>query len=114
MDDFSSLKSRNPVALCRGIGERLRAWRMQRGWTQEELAERAGVGLSTLKSMEKSGSANLTRLARIAVTLGLDEDLRNLFLPPLQADSLAEVKRRIRQRAPKRSRKEGSQNGPAR
>ena len=87
---------------------------MQRGWTQEELAERAGVGLSTLKSMEKSGSANLTRLARIAVTLGLDEDLRNLFLPPLQADSLAEVKRRIRQRAPKRSRKEGSQTGPAR
>ena len=104
MDRIPSLKIRNPVALCRGVGERIRLWRLQRGWTQEELAERAGVGLSTVKALEKRGWAAFPRLVRVAVALDLDGEIRTLFGPPVRAASMEEVKRRDRQRAPRRKR----------
>ena len=89
MDAFTTLKTRNPVALCRGVGERLRAWRLQRGWTQEELSERSGVGLSTVKAMEKAGAANLTRVARVAGDTRAGRGfLRRVFAPRVRAGRL--------------------------
>lgn len=104
MDGIPTFAHRSPVALCRGVGERLRKWRLQRGWTQEEVAERAGVGLSTVKALEKGGRGTFPRLVRVAVALDLEGDIRALFAPPTRASSLEEVKRRDRQRAPRRQR----------
>lgn len=93
----------SPAELTRSIGQRLRQIRLLRGLTQEELAERSGVSLSTLKLLESQGKGSLQRLARIAEVLGVSGELRELFLHSAGARSIEEVKRSERQRAPRRS-----------
>ena len=105
MDKISAFTQRNPVALAGQIGQRLRAFRLAKGWTQEELAERSGVALSTLKLFESKGQGSFQRLIRIAVALNLDGELRNLFAQPEAMESIDAVKLSERQRAPRRKRK---------
>ena len=84
------------------MGQRLRQIRLLRGFTQEELAERSGVSLSTLKLLENQGKGSLQRLARIADVLGVAGELRELFHHSAGAGSIEEIKRSERQRAPRR------------
>lgn len=105
MDKIAAFKQRNPVALAREVGQRLRGFRLAKGWTQEELAERSEVALSTLKLLEARGQGSFQRLVRVAVALGVDGELRELFARPLVMESIEAVKRRERQRAPRRDRK---------
>lgn len=102
MDKIEALKMRNPDALIHKIGQRLRRQRLAKGWTQYELAERAGVSVSTLKLMEREGKGSIQRLAKVAVVLGIDGDLRSLFSGQRSFDSIAAVERTKRQRAPHR------------
>jgi len=102
MDKIPTLSFRNPIDLIRTIGERLRVARLARGWTQEELAERSGIALSTLKLMEAKGQGSLQRLARVAVALNLDGELRELFARPPAYESHEAVERSSRRRAPSR------------
>ena len=108
MDKIASLKLRNPDTLVHEIGRRLRRQRLAKGMTQQELAERAGVSVSTLKLFERTGKISLQRLARIAVSLNVDGELSGLFEEPRVVDSLEAVERMERQRAPRR-RKKGEQ-----
>lgn len=103
MDNISAFTQRNPVTLARDIGNRLRAVRLAKGWTQEELAEHSGVAVSTLKLIEAKGKGSFQRLIRIAVALGVDGELRDLFANPSTAASIEAVKRADRQRAPRRA-----------
>lgn len=89
--------------LIREIGGRIRTHRLARGWTQAELSERSGVSLSTLKLMEREGKGSLQRLAKIAVTLNLDAELRGLFSEPTAYESMDALERTKRQRAPSKS-----------
>jgi transcriptional regulator with XRE-family HTH domain len=102
MDKISAFTQRNPIALAKGIGDRLRALRIAKGWTQEELAERSGVAISTLKLLEARGQGSLQRLIRIAVALGVDGELRELFSRSFVAESIEAVKLAERRRAPRR------------
>jgi len=102
MDKIEALRLRNPDALIQTLGHRLRRQRLAKGMTQQELAERAGVSVSTLKLMEQQGKGSLQRLAKVAVVLDLDGDLRNLFIGQRSFDSLEAVERTKRQRAPQR------------
>jgi transcriptional regulator with XRE-family HTH domain len=102
VDKMATFEQRNPEVLTREIGQRLRRLRLAAGWSQAELAERAGVSLSTLKLMEQTGKGALQRLARIAVALNVDGELRALFLEPRQVDDLGSVERMQRKRAPRR------------
>ena len=80
-----------------GIADRVRALRLERGWTRAELAARAGVALDTLARFERTGHVALARLARLAVALGRGHELDQLFAasPPL---SLSDLERRSRPR----------------
>jgi transcriptional regulator with XRE-family HTH domain len=91
MDKIPSFSLRNPSDLARQIGQRLRGHRKARGWTQAELAERAGISLSTLKLLEREGKGSLQRLAKIAVILNLDGSLNQLFNEVPAFASLEEV-----------------------
>ena len=88
--------------LIREIGTRLRSHRLAAGWTQAELAERAGLSVSTLKLLERTGKGSLQRLARVAVALNLDGELRELFRESRTMESLEAVERMQRKRAPRR------------
>jgi transcriptional regulator with XRE-family HTH domain len=105
MDKISAFTQRNPISLARAIGCRLRTLRLAKGWTQEELAERSGVAVSTLKLIEAKGQGSFQRIILVAVALGVEGELRNLFASPTTADSIEAVKRAERQRAPRRTRK---------
>jgi transcriptional regulator with XRE-family HTH domain len=106
MDKIAAFRLRNPDMLVQALGHRLRRQRLAKGMTQQELAERAGVSVSTLKLMERQGKGSLQRLAKVAVVLGLDGDLRSLFLGQRSYESIEAVERTKRQRAPQRARHE--------
>ncbi len=91
MDKIPPFQLRNPTYLIRQIGQRIREHRKARGWTQAELAERSGISLSTLKLLEREGKGSLQRLAKVAVILNLDGELRELFAATPAYASLDEV-----------------------
>lgn len=106
MDKIKTFKQRNPVQLVREIGDRIRKHRLARGWTQAELSERSGVSLSTLKLLEREGKGSLQRLAKIAVVLNLDGELRGLFSERTHYESMEAMQRSSRKRAPRRQKDE--------
>lgn len=93
---------RNPVQLATALGQRIRLHRLAMGWTQEELADRAGIATSTLRLLESSGRGSLQRLVRVAIALGIDGELRELFAQGTNLPSIEAAQQQDRQRAPRR------------
>jgi flagellar biosynthesis protein FlhA len=63
--------------MAKGIevnGERLRQERERRAWTQEELSEKSGLGIRTLRRME-AGSASKDSLRRVTQALALEPEV---------------------------------------
>lgn len=87
------------------LGLRLKAVRLSQSLTQADLAERAGVSVGTVKSLERSGQSSVTSLVRVVQALGLSDQLQSLFV--LTVQSIAEMERAQlakRQRAPRKAR----------
>ena len=54
------------------FGKRVRTLRLDRGWTQEELAHRSGLNRSYMSEVERGISdVSLSTLQKIAKTLGI-------------------------------------------
>ncbi|MBD0864134.1 MAG: helix-turn-helix transcriptional regulator [Rhodobacteraceae bacterium] len=64
--------------------------RLAHNMTQQSLAEKSGVPLSTLKRFEQSGEISLAALLAIAGALGTLDAFENLFPKPAAA-SLEEL-----------------------
>ena len=105
MDKITALTQRNPTALAKGVGQRLKELRLAKGWTQDELADRSGLAVSTLKLLELKGQGSFQRLIRVAIALGVDGELRELFARSKTVESIESLKLAERQRAPRRDRK---------
>ena len=73
-------------------------------WTQAELAERAGVGVATVRRFEKRGSATMENALRIAIALHAEDGFERLFqLPPYASiDEALQRPAQLRRRAPRR------------
>jgi transcriptional regulator with XRE-family HTH domain len=78
--------------------------RLQRGWTQQEIAERSGLTPATYRRFERTGLISLERLLRIAVVLDAQGRFAQLFALPT-AQSLAELAERTQQSTRKRGRR---------
>jgi transcriptional regulator with XRE-family HTH domain len=83
--------------ICRQLATRVRTRRLQLNWTQDELAQRAGIAYSTLKLFERTGQISLERLVMIAAALRALDGFGGLLQPP-KASSLAEIEARATRR----------------
>lgn len=73
-------------AIDRHVGHRIRWHRIQKGWSQNELAEKLGVSYQQLHKYENgSNSASASRLAEIAELL--DTNVASLFSGYSDADN---------------------------
>lgn len=94
-----------PVVRAVGhIGQHVSEWRRLNGLTMEQVADRAGVGLSTLRRIEAGSGASLENTLRVARALGLLERVEQAF-DPMQTDvgrmrALDRLPKRIRPKAP--------------
>ncbi len=68
------------------IAKRLRNIRRRRNITQKQLAQRSSVSYASLKKFEQTGEISLISLTKIAMELGLADELRSLFT---QADYMS-------------------------
>jgi transcriptional regulator with XRE-family HTH domain len=98
--DYYSMSDR---AILREIGRRLRRKRLDKNLTQQALADKAGLGRTTISILERGAPAGLLTVIQVLRVLGGLEEL-DAFLPdpgpsPLQ---LAKLKGRQRQRASRR------------
>nr|WP_041727765.1 helix-turn-helix transcriptional regulator [Clostridium sp. SY8519] len=66
------------------IAKRLAKIRRRKGFSQKKLAARSGVSLGSLKRFEQTGEVSLHSLTKMAIALGLEEQLLELFadIPP--------------------------------
>lgn len=97
-------KSSFRETLC-GLGERARQLRLLRSMRQEEVAARAGVGVATVHRFEKTGTASLENVLRIATALNAEAGFEKLFELPAYAsldEALARPDVTARRRAPRR------------
>jgi transcriptional regulator with XRE-family HTH domain len=65
----------------RKLGEDLNTWRKLRRLTVDEVADRAGVGRTTVLRLEAGGGSTLENLLRVARALGILDGLTNAVDP---------------------------------
>lgn len=87
----------SPTEISLALGRRVQARRLDRGWTQAELAARAGVAVDTLKKFERTGQVSLPRLVRLAIALGSVGELERLLVEGTP-QSLRDLERPTRKR----------------
>jgi transcriptional regulator with XRE-family HTH domain len=88
------------------IGERARRLRLLRKLRQSELATRAGIGVATVHRFEKTGTASIENVLRIATALNAEAMFDKLFEPPPYAsldEALTRTTVTTRRRAPRRT-----------
>ena len=61
------------------LAKRIRGIRKRRRLTQQDLSERSGVSLGTLKRFETTGQISLLSLTKLAISLGCENEIRSLF-----------------------------------
>ena len=80
------------TAIIKKLGERIRAQRIRQVIKQEELAERSGVALSTIRRIESGQAVSLQLFISVLRTMGLLENLELLVpetkISPLQLQKL--------------------------
>ena len=74
-----SLEMKSPVDVMKEISQRAKALRLAQNITQQELADKVGIAVGTVKRFEKTGEIQLNHLLRIALVLGRLDEFSNLF-----------------------------------
>lgn len=85
------------------LGERIRALRLARNLSQQELANMGGASLSTVRRLEATGQGSLQLVVQVAQALHAAQGLQTLFALP--ARSIAEAEAAVQLSARQRARK---------
>ena len=94
-----------PLEILHTLGLRLRAQRLAQSLTQREVAQRAGLSLGALRKLETDGQCSLETWVRVAQTLGLLEELNDLFVLKTQSIAQMEQAEQLQRRQRARRRK---------
>jgi transcriptional regulator with XRE-family HTH domain len=89
------------AAILAELGRRLERHRLERNWTQAEMAAEAGIGQATVQRAERGHSVQMTSMVKLLRTLGLLAGL-DLAIPEsidLPIAQLEREQRNIRRRA---------------
>lgn len=73
------------------LGLRLKLQRIHRQWTQQELADRVGFDVGTIKNLENKGQCTLLTFIRMTMALDCVDDLASLF--QLKINSIAQLEK---------------------
>lgn len=93
----------SPIDVMLSVAQRAKALRLEQNITQQELADKAGIAVGTVKRFEKTGEVQFNHLLRIALVLGRLDDFKTLFAADDVPASLYEFKAaKVRQRARKK------------
>lgn len=68
------------------VAQQVRRMRLARHWSREELAERCGINVYTLKHFERYGNISLQRLLKICQKLDILDELIRAFKPRRRVD----------------------------
>lgn len=91
--NMPALNLSTPEEVALGLAERVRGLRLARAWTQEEIAQRAGITLASFRRFETTGLISLERLLKIALVLDSLPQFDLLFAAP-PPTTLAELEKR--------------------
>ena len=90
----------SPQDVLQKVAQRARTLRLEQNINQQELADKVGIAVGTIKRFEKSGEIQFAHLLRIALTLGRLSEFENLFAEEDVPASLYNLKTvKVRQRA---------------
>ncbi|NYT61923.1 helix-turn-helix domain-containing protein [Alcaligenaceae bacterium] len=94
--------------ISKELGARLKVARIAQGLTQPDLAIKAGVSLSTVRNLERTGDCSLGTLIKVAQAMRLEMGFADLFKPGIQSIAelaqVAQATAKVRQRAPRKPR----------
>ncbi len=95
------LKTILPEPIAAELGLREKRYRIDYPMTQEELAEKSGVSIGSIRRFERDGGIQLTSLIRILQALDLDRNLDLLIPDNTQRPSyyLDKSRNQVRERA---------------
>lgn len=78
------------LAQIKDLGLRVRQARIRRKWRQEDLAVRAGLSLTALKSIEKGEpTSGISTYLRVLWAMGLNREFDLLAEPAIDRDGMA-------------------------
>ena len=97
----TSLKT--PKEIRQELAARAKERRLALNISQQELAERSGVSLGSIKRFENSGLISLSSLLEIALVFGCLGDFDMLFTAKVQPLSLFEPKPKKRKRSSRKT-----------
>jgi len=96
------------AAVLAELGRRLERHRVERNWTQAEMADQAGIGRATLQRAERGESVQMTSMIKLLRVLGLLPAL-DVAIPEAINLPIAQLERAQRKT---RRRARGSRGGP--
>ena len=84
------LNQKTPNEIARNLAEKIKQQRKKLKISQQELAQKSGVSLGSIKRFETKYEVSLQSIIKIAIALDLDEDFEKLFSSKIYA-SIDEV-----------------------
>ncbi len=72
-----------PAEITLDLAKRVKKIRKRRKITQKQLADRSNVSYASLKKFEQTGQISLISLVKIAMELGLADEIKSLFSQPV-------------------------------